>query len=77
MGSRSHLLSLPPELISNVIIFLPRKDLLTFSLLSSAARLVVLGPLFRKVNLTLSRGDLQPDCGALSWAGDAIKGTIR
>jgi hypothetical protein len=77
MGSRSHLLSLPPELISNVTIFLPRKDLLTFSLLSSAARLVVLDSLFRNVTLNERRGDIQPACEALSCVGETIKHAIR
>jgi hypothetical protein len=40
------MLSLPPELISIITAFLPREDLLAFSLVSSSARQHALPSLF-------------------------------
>ena len=48
----SHLLSLPPELLSEVIVYLMCKDLKLLSLVSLTTRQLVLPSLFCNVRIT-------------------------
>jgi hypothetical protein len=78
MPLRAHLLSLPPEVFSQVTILLSRKDLRALSLLSSAARQLVLPSLFCKVHLREGAAErMKEACDELNDAGSEIKHAIK
>jgi hypothetical protein len=75
--SPTSLLSLPFELISTIIAFLPREDALTFSLVSSGARVHTLAPLFSDFVFVKRNGDIREAYHNLKGARQAIKHSIR
>jgi hypothetical protein len=71
------LLCLPSELISVITTFLPREDTLTFSLVSSGARVHTLAPLFSNFVLVKHDGDIREAYDKLKGARQDIKHSIR
>ena len=71
------LLCLPSELISVITDFLPREDTLTFSLVSSGARVHTLAPLFSDFLLVKRDGDIREAYDNLEGARRDIKHAIR
>jgi hypothetical protein len=72
----SHILSLPPELVLQIILLLPRKDLRSFSLVSSAARQLVLPSLFCQVSVSHGAESIKEAYDELNNAVE-IKRVIR
>lgn len=70
------LLSLPHEIISEIVSLLSHKDLRLFSLLSSVTRQFALPPLFCKVYLR-DRGSIKELCDEIHGAGNHIKHAIK
>ena len=74
----SHLLSLPLEIFSEITVHLPRADIRTLSLLSSAVRQFVLPSLFRTVRLRRSSAEgIKEACDEINGAGIQIKHAIK
>ena len=73
------LLSLPPEIVSEIIILLSRKDLGAFSLLSLAARQFAIPLLFCNVTVHLWKrvGSIEKTCDKINGAGDQIKHAVK
>ena len=74
----SHLLSLPPELLSEVIVYLTCKDLKAPSLVSLTTRQFVLPSLFRNVHITRgSSQSIKKAYDEMNDAGTNIKHVIQ
>jgi uncharacterized protein Yka (UPF0111/DUF47 family) len=70
-------LSLPSELISIIINFLPRGDQLNFSAVSKSSRLHSLAPLFRHFLIGKYDHEIRKAYDHLESAGQEIKHTIK
>jgi hypothetical protein len=74
----SHLLSLPPELISEITVRLACKDLKALSLVSFTTRQLVLPSLFRNVRITRrSSQSIKEAYDEMNTAGTNIKHLIQ
>jgi len=71
------LLCLPSELILIITAFLPRKDQLTFSLVSSRARVHILAPLFHDFLFAKRDQDIKEAHDNLKCAQQDVKDSIR
>ena len=71
------MLSLPPEIISIITVFLPHEDQLAFSLVASSARQHVLTSLFSDFRMGKYGEDLGEVHDNLKGAGQEFKRAIR